>query len=96
MTGIVVAFKALSLETQTEAPKSLRPLMPPRTRADSSSKRRAGLGFKPDEGKKAPATAVKYRSHRDPTETWAGRGAEPIWLKAEMAETGKSIEVFRA
>jgi len=54
------------------------------------------MGFKPGEGKRPPSAAVKYRSLRDPAKTWAGRGAEPTWLKAEMAESGKSLEAFRA
>jgi hypothetical protein len=61
-------------------------------RAVSSSKAEIrALGVKPGEGKKPPPAAVKYRSLRDPTKTWAGRGAEPTWLKAEMADTGNAF-----
>lgn len=54
------------------------------------------LGFKPGEGKKPPAVAAKYRSKKDPAKTWAGRGAEPTWLKKEMAESGLTLDDFRA
>lgn len=54
------------------------------------------LGFKPGEGKRKPSAAVKYRSLRDPAKTWAGRGAGPTWLKAEMAESDKFLDAFRA
>lgn len=52
------------------------------------------LGFKPGEAKKPPTVAAKYRSKKDPAKTWAGRGAEPTWLKKEMAETGLPLDAF--
>lgn len=48
------------------------------------------LGFKPGEGKRPPSAAVKYHSIRDPTKTWAARGVEPTWLKAEPAKWAMS------
>ncbi|WP_440588167.1 H-NS family nucleoid-associated regulatory protein [Bradyrhizobium genomosp. III] len=54
------------------------------------------LGFEPGEGKRPLSAAARYRSLRNPTKTWAGRGAEPTWLRAEMAESGKSLEAFWA
>lgn len=37
--------------------------------------------------------AIKYRHPEDPSLTWAGRGKQPNWLKAEL-EKGKNIEDF--
>ncbi len=37
--------------------------------------------------------AIKYRHPEDPTLTWAGRGKQPNWLKAEL-EKGKKLEDF--
>jgi DNA-binding protein H-NS len=37
----------------------------------------------------------KYRSLRDPSQTWAGRGGTPRWLSAEMEETGKKLDDFK-
>jgi DNA-binding protein H-NS len=35
----------------------------------------------------------KYRNPKDPSETWAGRGLQPRWLKAAI-KSGKKIESF--
>lgn len=43
------------------------------------------------DGRNSPAP--KYRSLRG-ADTWAGRGAKPKWLVAEMEETGKTLEDF--
>jgi DNA-binding protein H-NS len=37
--------------------------------------------------------APKYRNPKDPTQTWAGRGLQPLWLK-EAIKSGKKIESF--
>ena len=50
---------------------------------------------------KAPAKAVrklgkvapKYRNPANPKETWTGRGKQPRWLAAQVAE-GKKVEDF--
>jgi len=93
MTGIVAAFKGLSLDAQTKA-------YPQITAAFNAAKdvRRLqleaeirALGFKPGEGKKAPTAAVKFRSKSDPAKGWAGRSAEPTWLKKEKEEMRVSI-----
>ncbi|TWA97544.1 H-NS family nucleoid-associated regulatory protein [Bradyrhizobium stylosanthis] len=98
MASIVASFKALSLDEMIEAYPQITAFL-----AAAKDARRLqleaeikALGFKPGEGKRPPSAAVKYRSLRDPSKTWAGRGAEPTWLKAEMAESGKSLEAFRA
>lgn len=59
----------------------------PRTRGQSKPKPEAPA----DERAKPEA---KYRSLVNPTVTWTGRGANPRWLVAEMAETGKPKEAF--
>jgi len=42
--------------------------------------------------RRAPGTP-KYRNPADPTQTWAGRGKQPIWLK-EKLEAGANLEDF--
>jgi DNA-binding protein H-NS len=37
--------------------------------------------------------APKYRNPRDPSQTWAGRGLQPLWLKAAI-KSGKKLESF--
>jgi DNA-binding protein H-NS len=37
--------------------------------------------------------APKYRNLENPSETWAGRGLTPLWLKAAI-EAGKSLDDF--
>ena len=91
---IVVEFKALSLDVQTEA-------YPQITAAFNASKdaRRLqleaeirALGFKPGEGKKKPDRAVKYRGPQG--EVWTGVGAMAGWLK-KLKDAGEDIERFR-
>jgi len=98
MAGIVASFKALTLDemirTYPEITAALNAAKDARRVALEAEIK--ALGFRPGEGRKPPAAAVKYRSLRDPAKTWAGRGAEPTWLKAEMAESGKPLEAFRA
>src|ERR1700738_5256289 len=91
---IVVEFKALSLDVQTEA-------YPQITAAFNASKdaRRLqleaeirALGFKPGEGKKKPERAPKYRGPND--EVWTGVGAMAGWLK-KLKDAGGDMETFR-
>lgn len=35
--------------------------------------------------------AAKYRNPNDPSQTWSGRGRQPVWLAALLAE-GKKLE----
>jgi DNA-binding protein H-NS len=37
--------------------------------------------------------APKYRNPADPSQTWAGRGLQPHWLKAAI-KSGKKLESF--
>jgi DNA-binding protein H-NS len=39
--------------------------------------------------------APKYHNPENPSETWAGRGLQPRWLRAAMNSGGKSLEDFR-
>jgi DNA-binding protein H-NS len=41
-----------------------------------------------------PRVFPKYRNPAKPSETWAGRGKQPRWLKAEL-QSGKKIDDFR-
>ncbi len=37
--------------------------------------------------------APKYRNPKDPSQTWAGRGLQPRWLK-DAIKSGKKLEGF--
>jgi DNA-binding protein H-NS len=41
-----------------------------------------------------PTVVPKYRNPDQPSETWAGRGKQPRWLKAQL-RSGKRIDDFR-
>jgi DNA-binding protein H-NS len=41
-----------------------------------------------------PRVFPKYRNPAKPSETWAGRGKQPRWLKAAL-QSGKKIDDFR-
>jgi DNA-binding protein H-NS len=45
-------------------------------------------------GKKAAAPA-KYRNPADPSQTWSGRGRQPVWYKDAIAKgkSQKSLEI---
>lgn len=46
------------------------------------------------EGQPRGPVAPKYRSLKDPSAVWSGRGGTPRWLIAEMEETGKPKDTF--
>ena len=52
--------------------------------------RRGGNGS----SRKGRKVAAKYRSKKDPTLTWAGRGATPLWMREEMKGTKLKKENF--
>ncbi|XAI95187.1 hypothetical protein [Dolichospermum phage Dfl-JY14] len=52
-----------------------------------------GAGNQGRGGRRA-AAAVKYRNTADPSQTWAGRGKHPTWLRDAIA-AGAEIESFR-
>jgi DNA-binding protein H-NS len=41
-----------------------------------------------------PKVPPKYRNPKNPAETWAGRGKQPRWLRAQL-RSGKKLEDFR-
>jgi DNA-binding protein H-NS len=43
-------------------------------------------------GKLGPV-APKYRNSKDPSQTWAGRGLQPRWIR-EAIKSGKKLESF--
>jgi DNA-binding protein H-NS len=43
-------------------------------------------------GSRGPV-AAKYRNPKEPSQTWAGRGLQPLWLK-EAIKSGKKLESF--
>ncbi len=44
---------------------------------------------------KGRKVAAQFRSKKDPSMTWSGRGAIPRWMKAEMKGTKLTKESFR-
>ena len=41
-----------------------------------------------------PKVLPKYRNPKDPAETWAGRGKQPRWLRAQL-RSGRKLDDFR-
>ena len=41
-----------------------------------------------------PTVLPKFRNPNDPSQTWAGRGKQPRWLKAQL-RSGKLVDEFR-
>jgi DNA-binding protein H-NS len=39
------------------------------------------------------SVAPKYRNPNDPSQTWAGRGLQPLWLR-DAIESGKKLDSF--
>jgi DNA-binding protein H-NS len=56
-------------------------------RADGHGSRKVGR-----RGQRGPV-APKYRNPKDPTQTWAGRGLQPLWLR-DALRLGKKLESF--
>ena len=59
-----------------------------------------GPGRKGRKGRKRKSlkgrkVAAQFRSKKDPSMTWSGRGATPRWMKAEMRGTKLTKESFR-
>lgn len=44
-------------------------------------------------GRKGTVVPIKYRNPQDPTQTWSGRGRQPIWL-VEAIKKGRKRESF--
>jgi len=51
-------------------------------------------GDAPRQRRPYPQVVPKYRNPAKPAETWAGRGKQPLWLKAQL-KAGKKIDDFR-
>jgi DNA-binding protein H-NS len=39
------------------------------------------------------SVAPKYRNPKDPSQTWAGRGRQPLWI-GEAIKSGKKLDSF--
>ena len=59
--------------------------------AASDTKRRAAAPAKSVKGKKRGKVAPKYRNPANKTETWTGRGRQPLWVKG-VIEGGGSLD----
>jgi DNA-binding protein H-NS len=58
-------------------------------RHDSSGK---GAKARGRGGRKGPV-APKYRNPKDPSQTWAGRGLQPLWVR-DAIKSGKKLDSF--
>jgi DNA-binding protein H-NS len=58
-------------------------------RHDPSGKRGKAAG---GGGKRGPV-APKYRNPKDPSQTWAGRGLQPLWMR-DAIKSGKKLDSF--
>ena len=45
----------------------------------------------PHEKRKYPKVLQKYRNPHDPTQTWSGRGKQPLWV-AKLVKSGTDLE----
>jgi DNA-binding protein H-NS len=52
-------------------------------------------GAKKRKGRKGRKVAPQFRSKKDPSVVWSGRGAIPRWMKEEMKGTKLKKESFR-
>jgi DNA-binding protein H-NS len=52
-------------------------------------------GAKKRKGRKGRKVAPQFRSKKDPSVVWSGRGAIPRWMKEEMKGTKLKKENFR-
>jgi DNA-binding protein H-NS len=44
-------------------------------------------------GGRRGSVAPKYRNPKDPSQTWAGRGLQPLWLR-DALKSGKKLDSF--
>jgi DNA-binding protein H-NS len=58
------------------------------TRHDPKGTRGKALGRRP-----MGTVPPKYRNPKDPSQTWAGRGLQPLWLR-DALKSGKKIDSF--
>lgn len=105
-TSLSDLFAALDLQSQRDALKELQTIHDGNVQAKReellAQLELLGGAPKPvrapqkagDGERKRAAPKPKYRSLKDPSITWSGRGATASWLKAEMAETGKGLDEF--
>jgi len=81
-----------SFRTQAEALG-----LDPAALASALKKRGAGRAHvSPVDGDGRSAVKPKYRNPKDPSETWAGRGAKPKWYDAHLKAGGKADDMLIA
>jgi DNA-binding protein H-NS len=55
----------------------------------------AGETMRPNRARRPyPKVLPKYRNPKNPSETWAGRGKRPRWLRAQL-RSGRKMDDFR-
>lgn len=80
--GVVLSRKATELKSQLA-----------RLTGEKASNGRVGRP-KRDSALKGRKVAAKYRSKKDPSLKWSGRGAMPVWMREEMKGTKLKKENF--
>ncbi len=58
------------------------------------AKARAEQTVRTSERRPYPPVFPKFRNPEEPSETWAGRGKQPRWLRKQL-KSGKRIDDFR-
>jgi DNA-binding protein H-NS len=56
--------------------------------------KKVGVEQRPSKRRPYPMVFPKFRNPEDPSETWAGRGKQPRWLRRQL-RSGKRINDFR-
>jgi DNA-binding protein H-NS len=60
----------------------------------SSLNQARGHASEPTSRRPYPDVPPKFRNPDEPSETWAGRGKQPLWLKAQL-RSGRAVDDFR-
>ena len=80
---------------QTVVTELVQKIADERTRLEAKLRRLGadGMGVLQRERRPYPKVLPKYRNPHNRSETWAGRGKQPRWLKAKL-QTGKRLSDF--
>ena len=85
--------KLVKLKDQVEAALASKVIEQRRALESELSKLGRYQGGRTGRGGSKGAVSPKYRNPENPSETWAGRGLKPRWLRGAM-KGGKSLEHF--
>jgi DNA-binding protein H-NS len=88
LTDLKAKVDAAIAEKVTTRRKEIEMGLSELERHDPSGKRRAR-----GRGGKTGTVAPKYRNPKEPSQTWAGRGRQPLWI-GEAIKSGKKLDSF--